>query len=354
MATGDTANFAARLRGLLPARWFGDADPLLSGLLGGMGASWASLYALLGFTAQQTRIATMSGPFLDLTSADFFGAVLPRKPGESDDGYRARIKSQLLRPRGTRGAVVQVLTDLTGYAPAIVEPWNTGDTGGWDTPGFAWDAAGAWGDLNLPWQMFVVAYRPDEILSGVSGISGWDCNGGGWDTTAFAFIDTATTREVPSDDDIYAAVADTISTGTVAWMRLAKAPAPPGSISPFAILSEAGAQLTTLDGQRLIWTPPPGLFLPDDTLISTDGTGLVAKDGTTLIFADPVKSTTVFSLPPDALVSDAIAGLASEDGAVLVLSTATGNATVASLPPDALVSDDNSGLVTEDGTFLTP
>lgn len=220
MATGDAADVEARLRGLVPASWFPSDAPFYDGVLAGLASTWASLLDRVAFANEQTRIATMTGRFLDLAAADFFGTDLLRKPGEGDLSFQSRLTANLLLPRATRAAVSAMLTVSTGRAPIIVEPWRTADAGAWDTPGSGWDAAGRWGDLNLPWQMLVIAFRPDVSFSNVNGVSGFDCGFGGWDRTAFALVDPTTARIGPTDAEIYSSVAAMMPAGTTAWVQI--------------------------------------------------------------------------------------------------------------------------------------
>ena len=105
---------------------------------------------------------------------------------------RSRISTALNRERGTRAAVVSAVLDATGQAPAIFEPARTQDTGGWGGAGgaaFAYGAAGGWGSLALPFQLFVTAYRPQGADSS-------------------------------NDAAIYAAVAGVLPAGVTAWMQI--------------------------------------------------------------------------------------------------------------------------------------
>ena len=78
---GTTSDMAVRLRATLPTGWFptsppapaATATPVLDGLLSGLGSAWSFCFGLLGTVAQQTRVATASGSFLDMMAADFFG-----------------------------------------------------------------------------------------------------------------------------------------------------------------------------------------------------------------------------------------------------------------------------------------
>jgi hypothetical protein len=67
--------------------------------------------------------------------------------------------------------MIQALTDLTGRAPAIFEPQRPADTGSWDGPTLAYNTAGGYGSLLLPFQYFITAYRPTGV--GVANVAGY-------------------------------------------------------------------------------------------------------------------------------------------------------------------------------------
>ena len=149
----------ARLRSALPGRWFGDVAPVLDGVLAGIAAIWVAVFAQLQAAIMQTRIATATAAFLDMIAVDFFGARFRRRVAEADVSFRGRLLRELRRERGTRGAVVAVLSDLTGRAPLVFEPARPADTGAWGS-GAGYGVAGGWGSLELPFQCFVTALRP--------------------------------------------------------------------------------------------------------------------------------------------------------------------------------------------------
>jgi hypothetical protein len=68
--TGDTNDMLARLKMVLPARWFADATPILDAVLTGLANAWSQLYGLLATVKLQTRLATASGVFLDIAAKD--------------------------------------------------------------------------------------------------------------------------------------------------------------------------------------------------------------------------------------------------------------------------------------------
>jgi len=182
--TGDAEDMRARLRLALPDRWFGDAAPVLDGLLTGLGAAWAGLYGLLGVVRRQSRRLTATGGFLDLSAQDLFGGRLPRRSGEADDVYRDRIGRALVRHRATRAAVLHAAAEAGAGAVRVFEPAQTQDTGVYGGPGLAWGAAGGWGSLAMPLECLVVVQRG-----------------------------------AASDADVQAALTEALPAGAAAWVR---------------------------------------------------------------------------------------------------------------------------------------
>jgi hypothetical protein len=118
----------------------------------------------------------------------------------------------------TRNGMTGVVTTLTGKAPIIFEPWNTGDTGGWDTGTVGFDLAGAWGDPALIAQSFITVTRPG--VEGIPNVSGWDNGAGGWDVGSIEWTDQSMIVGNVTDSDIYDAVNVTRATGTIAWVAI--------------------------------------------------------------------------------------------------------------------------------------
>jgi hypothetical protein len=216
MATGDQNDMAARIKAVLPP-WFGAPSPILDALLAGIGAIWAFVYSLLAYVTLQTRIATATGIFLDMISLDFFGDDLPRNPGETDTAFRARIDQNILSPRATRAALSQAVLDLTGLAPVIFEPTRPADTGSYNQGGAGYGVAGGWGDLDLPFQCFVTAYRPRE--NGIANVAGWN-GGGGYGVGPIEYADLTLASLGISDADIDAAIAAVMPAASIAWTRI--------------------------------------------------------------------------------------------------------------------------------------
>lgn len=198
MATGDQTDFLSRLKAVLPTGWFPDVTPVLDAVLTGPASMWAWIWSLISYTILQTRLLTATDIFLDVLCHDFLGTRISRRSGESDTLFRIRIQREILRPRGTRAAIVEAIEDLTGNTPIIIEPGNSGDNAAYDTPNSGYDMArtsampNIYGSRLVPFQVFIVVARP------VPG----------------------TVQYGTSDADIYAGIAAVMPAATTAWTRL--------------------------------------------------------------------------------------------------------------------------------------
>lgn len=215
--TGDRNDVLARIKAVLPARWFADATPLLDGVVSGLAEAGAWLYGLLGNVKLQARLLTATGGFLDMIAQDYFGARVARRAGQGDKAFRAHIQSELLRERGTRGAVISVLTDLTGRPPVVFEAARPADTRAYGQA-CGYGAAGGWGSLMLPFQCFVTAYRAQG--QGIATVAGWHTGGGGWGVGAIEYATLDMLAGEITDADINAAVAGVMPVAAIAWTRI--------------------------------------------------------------------------------------------------------------------------------------
>jgi len=172
MATGDQNDIFSRLQSYLPRGWFGDLTlaPILNGVLNGIANSLSVAYALIMFFMAQTRLMTSSGGWVDLWASDFLGTTLLRRTGETDASYIARIQVAIFQQRGTRPAMVKVLTQLTGRAPVIFEPARPLDTGclGANTGVNSFCGVARMGSIACPFSCLITAYRP-QITGGSAG-----------------------------------------------------------------------------------------------------------------------------------------------------------------------------------------
>lgn len=266
MAIGDTDDMVGRLRAALPTRWFATTQtgaesntPVLDGVLAGLGSAWSWFYDLFNYADLQSRISTATDVFLDIIAFDYFGGKVWRRDSESDAIFRARIKRELIRPRATRAALEQAITDLTGMAPIIFEPANATDTGGYydGTPthwtGLAYGYAGGYGNLSLPFQAFVTAFRPGgggvpsvgayvnlppptlaltidgsemtvnfEALSVINpdALNAAGPSPGGYGVGAIEWASLKDVTGAITDQEIQQTVVDIMPAATIAWLRL--------------------------------------------------------------------------------------------------------------------------------------
>jgi hypothetical protein len=218
MATGDQSDVLARIKAVLP-RWFGSPSPILDGVLAGYAWSGNFVYQLLAYVKAQTRIATASDGWLDLIVNDFFGSSLVRAANQSDASLRAKILVNLIRQRGTRAAIVAVLQQLTGRTPLVFEPARPADTGCYGGPTTGYGLAGGYGSLLIPFQCFVIAYRP--LTSGIPLIAGYGVSTGGYSTPSQAeYASLSMIQGAVADADIYAAIDSVKPAATEIWTRL--------------------------------------------------------------------------------------------------------------------------------------
>lgn len=258
MATGDAPDMLRRIVRLIPSGWFNDVAPLRNAILGGVSDALAWVFAQAGIVRIGTRRAGTTGWFLDLDAYGFFGPAFVRRLGETDAAWLARYTKEIFRPRVTRAAISGALSDLTGYAPRLVELWRAGDCGAYDGAGLAYagtslvsssvggldqhlgydqgpssydlvygpsattsPGAGLWGDLT-PFQLFVTAFRPAG--GGIPHATGMDVLGGYDIGFGLRYVLDSEYVAPVSDDEIYACVARTAAAGVVAWTTIQNAP----------------------------------------------------------------------------------------------------------------------------------
>jgi hypothetical protein len=208
----------------MPGRWFGESTPLLDTVLNSLSAGWVGFFNLFAYLKSQTRIATSFDDWLDLTAEDFFGWRVTRRILESDNSFRARISLELVRDRCTRAALYQCLLDSTGRPPIIFEPANPQDTGCYGTtasPGYGvagYGTSGGWGSLDLPFQVFVRAFRP--VTPGISMINGWNGSVGGFGAGLSAYMSFYDVSSQVTDAEICEGIAHTAPAGCVVWISI--------------------------------------------------------------------------------------------------------------------------------------
>ncbi len=211
MATGDTDDMKSRLRAVFP-NWFADpADsPIAEAVFTGCAAGLSFVYGFIQFAKLQTRISTATGGWLDLAAWDFFNTGFLRRQAESDDSFRSRVLKELLRPRLTKAAILQMLLDMTGRQGIVIELNDVSAIGTWDGPAFGFDTYGGWGSTDNN-GLIIVAQRP--INAGLPIMSGFDSPAGGWDTNMFGLLDQSDLVGPLSDADITAQILRTVAAG---------------------------------------------------------------------------------------------------------------------------------------------
>lgn len=201
-----------RLRRMLPARWWADESPVLDRVLLGLGSAMSAIHELIAYAREQTRLATATAPWLDVAAQDFLGGRLRRRQQEPDDAFRGRLLAAMQRPRATRDALRRAVLRVCGSEPRIFEPSRPEDTGAWNSGSAGYGAAGGWGSLGLPAQVFVVAERPRG--TGCALLAGYGAAG------AVGYAGLAQIGAQVPDAEIFAAVADAMPSGAIAWTRL--------------------------------------------------------------------------------------------------------------------------------------
>lgn len=244
MAVGDQNDVYRRLRGYLP-RWFPDESqsPVITGLLQGLAYTASFIYSLLSYARLQTRIKSATDGWLDMIAADFFGSMLLRAANQSDDSFRGRILINLFRERATRAGLIRVLQDLTGRTPVVIEPTRPADTGAYGGPLLGYGYAGAYGSLSMPFQAFVIAFRPAG--TGIPNIAGYGVSTGGYSTPSQAsYASLSMIQGGVSDADIYAAIDSVKPVATIVWTSIVQnlpepPPVIPGITGPTMVLDFA-------------------------------------------------------------------------------------------------------------------
>jgi hypothetical protein len=233
---GSQSDMVTRLKAVLPSGWFPltptgqpSTTPILDGILSGIAWALSFAYTLAAYANLQQRIATATDVFLDLAALDYFGGNLTRNSGETDTAWSLRIRANLLPPAGTRAAMVTALTNLTGVAPVIFEPFNPMDTGGYNYGGLGYNVAGGYGSLVLPAQAFITAFR--QIEGGIPNLPGYSGNKstppyapGGYGIGLISYSSLAAAGTQIQDAEIYATVARTQAVGVTAWTRIENPP----------------------------------------------------------------------------------------------------------------------------------
>lgn len=218
-----SSGFAGRMGALIPRGWANDAAKQPGGnlyaLLETLGSQIAFLLSGVQYAQGSTRIQTAVAPELDLASEDFFGDSLPRLTGMSDEAFQAYILANLPPTGATRDAIVRALTILTGVVPRVIEPWNTGDTGCYDTKVSFYDVDSTvnpfvWADTGARYQGFIITPAPPVTGLGDNPFYTYD-DSGFYDANLYYIEITTTTI-----NSVYNLINRTKVYGTIVWVQI--------------------------------------------------------------------------------------------------------------------------------------
>jgi hypothetical protein len=110
--TGTTGDIQRRVKFLIPKRWFSFVAPIRDAIIGGLSDCTANLFSFIGYAKLQTRLATATGPWLDVFCYDYLRRFLLRK-GAIDDVFRKIIRATILQERVTRAGMTSAVSQLT-------------------------------------------------------------------------------------------------------------------------------------------------------------------------------------------------------------------------------------------------
>jgi hypothetical protein len=136
--------FAQRIAQLYPRGWANEGAKYAPSatntgstntyfLFSALSSQIAFMLSEMQYALDAMRMQTETSPELDLASEDYLGSALPRPPGMSDATFYALIQANLFKKVATRSALIALITQVTGSAPRLIEPWCPGDTGCRDT-----------------------------------------------------------------------------------------------------------------------------------------------------------------------------------------------------------------------------
>ena len=205
------SQFLGRIKSVLPPGWFSTATPVLDAFLTGLASPFAFIYDILSAVRCETRITTATGAILDLVASDFFGLRLVRQVGESDTAFRAQILTAVLQPCATRLALSNAVEAMIGEKPVIFEPARPVDAGSYCDNCLGYCVAGAWGSIELPFQIFLTI--PSLRVPGVPVVAGYGTAG------PLCYLDFSMIPASISRGQVLSQIASNIPIGTTAWVR---------------------------------------------------------------------------------------------------------------------------------------
>lgn len=215
------AQFAARVASMFPRNWASDdakATGLVAGLMQAICTSISTALGQVQYAQGATLMGTATAPELDNASVDFFGGALPRIPGQLDASFAAMIEAALLKSAATRPAIIAAVVKATGATPRIIEPWNSGDTGCWDTACY-FDVdtpanPARWADPSQKFQAFIESIRPPFVGTG-NALQTFD-DSAFWNVPGYMFSDASYASAL----SLYAIVNVLRAAGITLWLRI--------------------------------------------------------------------------------------------------------------------------------------
>lgn len=254
----DGPRFAARLAQLFPRGWSSD-DAKQTGnvysLLLSLGNELTITQQEIQYALAAQRLQSETIPELDDASIDFYGAALPRTPGQSDSDFAEEIIADLFQPAATRTALSNALAALTGFAPRMLEPWNVYDTGSWRNLSY-WNVdtvanPARWGDGGLRYQGFIETAPPGIPAIGANNpILAWG-DSAYWNVPGYFLGIIA-----PVDEN---AINDLINRirayGTIVWVKLVS-PATLGTVTAPSVVTSLTAIPAGPTSANVSWSAP--------------------------------------------------------------------------------------------------
>jgi len=79
-------------------------------------------------------------------------------------------------------------------------------------------SAGGWGTFQLPFQVFVTAFRP--VTGGVAMVNGWEGSIGGYGVGLSSYINLGMNTVQFSDSEFYSDICHTAPAGTIIWVSI--------------------------------------------------------------------------------------------------------------------------------------
>lgn len=166
--TGDVQDFINRIKSVLPD-WFGENAALLEAFINGFATLDAFLYSVMQYVSAQMRIQTSTDENLDLEACDYFGDFVARFSGMPDDFFRTYILATLIEEMVTKQGMIKAMTNLTGHAPIILEPWDIANVG-YNVPMWGYGVGGAYSS-PLPYNFFITVFVDGNPMEGFGALN---------------------------------------------------------------------------------------------------------------------------------------------------------------------------------------